>query len=58
MRECTSVTPGFSVFREMTTFEVTGPAHAAVPLERPTRPTRPIPSTREKNLDDTPGTPC
>ena len=57
MRECTSVTPGFSVFREITRFVVTGPAHATVPLDMTMRPTRPIPSTREKSLDDTPGNP-
>ena len=34
MRECTSVTPGFRVLREMTFLVVTGPAHAAVLPER------------------------
>ena len=29
MRECTSVTPGFRVLREMTLFVVIGPAHAS-----------------------------
>jgi hypothetical protein len=58
MRECTSVTPGFKIFREMSTFVVTGPAHAVAVPEMAMKPTRPIPTRRVKSLGDTPGTPC